>query len=176
MELFHKYQSRSFQFALELIAVLAYGDRSPQAVEQLANRLGLDYADQTLRPMEEAGIIRIEQGDCLPGTLGGRFVLPLSRVEENYFRDILQRREAGCFLSQEEIEKLKSSLGTRMGHRKASSFQAMQLRQCCPSGKTCVSFSRQCARDGWWTMNTAPGGSPPQIRVRCAVEGGIWRI
>lgn len=116
MELFHKYQSRSFQFALELIAMLAYGDRVPRrAVEQLANRLGLDYADQTLRPMEEAGIIRIEQGDCLPGTLGGRFVLPLSRVEENYFRDILQRREAACFLSQEEIEKLKSSLGTPDG-------------------------------------------------------------
>ena len=55
MELFHKYQGRSLQFALEVLALLSARERvTREELDGLARRLGLDYSGQVLRPMEAA--------------------------------------------------------------------------------------------------------------------------
>ena len=111
MGLFHKYQGRSLQFALEVLALLSTQERiSRKELERLAKRLGLDYGEQVLQPMAEAGMIALERGDCLRGADTRTFSLPLSRVEEEYLAYLLARPEAECFLSPEEVEQLRHGL------------------------------------------------------------------
>ena len=112
MGLFHKYQGRSLQFMLEVLALLSSQERVTQEeLEQLANRLGLEYPDQVLKPMADGGIVRLERGDCLRGEILQPFSLPLSRVEEEYLSWLLERPEAESFLSSEEIQQMKEGLG-----------------------------------------------------------------
>ena len=63
MNLFHKYQSRVFQFSLELLALLEAQDSlTREEMEQLARRLGLSYADQVAAPLVRAGILEQKDG------------------------------------------------------------------------------------------------------------------
>ena len=76
MNLFNKYQSRAFQFALALLAKLeGQSSLSGQELDGLARRMGLDYADQVAAPLMRAGILEKRDGrwrrspECRPFAL-----------------------------------------------------------------------------------------------------------
>lgn len=114
MELFHKYQGRSLQFALEVLALLSARERvTREELDGLARRLGLDYSGQVLRPMEAAGMLRLDQDGCRRRDRNTRAPLSLCRVEEEFLSFLLSRPEAACFLTPETAEKLRHQLVER---------------------------------------------------------------
>lgn len=122
MELFHKYQGRSLQYALEVLALLSAREWvSREELEGLARQLGLDYAGQVLRPMAAAGMLRLERDGCCRGDLPVSFSLSLSRVEEEFLAFLLDRPEAECFLHPEAIGRLKGQV-----EKKGTSLSAIQ--------------------------------------------------
>src|SRR5699024_5313787 len=99
MNLFHKYQSRAFQFALFLLARLEeLKSLSQRDISDLAEKLRLDYADQVLQPLCQADILK-RQGDQWIASDGFKpFSLPPGCVEMDYLQYILGLPEAGMFL------------------------------------------------------------------------------
>lgn len=112
MKLLNKYQSRAFQFALELMSRLEQG-RVLTSGEQncLARERGLDYAGQVTEPLCEAELLKQEAGGLRLGENVRPPRLPMSRMEGEYLAYILDRPEADRFLRPETKEKLKASWG-----------------------------------------------------------------
>jgi predicted DNA-binding transcriptional regulator YafY len=106
-ELFHKFQSRQFQFALELMAQLRAAREIPMAqVEQIARSCGLEYADQCLPWLLEAGLLeKTPGGICLPDNTAP-VLLPPGTLEMEYLAHILGMPEAALFLSPQTREAL----------------------------------------------------------------------
>ena len=112
MNLFNKYQSRAFQFALALLARLeGQGSLSRQELDSLARQMGLDYADQVAAPLVKAGILEKRDGrwyrspECRP------FALPPSRAELDYLQYILTLPQAELFLGPELRQQLSRAGG-----------------------------------------------------------------
>lgn len=110
MKLLNKYQSRVFQFALDLMARLEYRRELGRAdLNALARDKGLDYAGQVSEPLEAAGLLEQEDG-CLrlgPDLRAPR--LPASTLERDYLSFILNQPEADRFLTRETRETLQKN-------------------------------------------------------------------
>lgn len=107
MKLFNKYQSRTFQFALELMARLEREDAlEEKEVQKTARERGLDYAGQVLEPLYRAGILEREGRGCrLSGDLSFPR-LPAGHAERAYLKKILRMPESELFLEEPLREKL----------------------------------------------------------------------
>ena len=112
MELLNKYQSRVFQFALELLARLeARGSLEEAAVNDLALRRGLDYGSQVLDPLLAAGVLVREDRSVrlAPGLTPPR--LPMSCLEKQFLSQALRLPEASLFLDPETRSTLEAACG-----------------------------------------------------------------
>lgn len=110
MELFHAYQSRSMQFALDVIALVERkGAVREDELRRLALSDGLSYADQVLKPLCNAGILQKVGNDYRIGEEFKPFQLPMGQVERDYLQYILRLPEASLFLQEQTIKKLKSA-------------------------------------------------------------------
>ena len=112
MNLFNKYQSRAFQFALALLARLeGQGSLSSGELDGLARQMGLDYADQAAAPLVRAGILEKRDGrwrrspECRP------FALPPGQLELDYLQYILTLPQAELFLEPETRRRLSQTGG-----------------------------------------------------------------
>lgn len=107
--LFHKYQSRTFQFALDILGGLKrHGILSDQAVADIAEKDGLLYADQVMQTLFSANIVhKTEQGvKIAPGM--NAFRIPPGQIELDYLQYILRLPEAAMFLDETLIRKIKT--------------------------------------------------------------------
>lgn len=112
MKLLNKYQSRVFQFALELMSRLEYG-RGLEAgdISRLAHRTGLDYAGQVLDPLVSSGLLE-KEGNTVSLSEDLRPPhLPMGQMEREFLADSLNRPEAALFLEEITREKLQKILG-----------------------------------------------------------------
>lgn len=107
MNLFHKYQSRVFQFSLELLALLEAQDSlAREEVDPLARRLGLNYADQVAAPLVRAGILEQKDGRWRRSEEFRSFTLSPGRAELDYLQYILTLPQAELLLDLETRQKL----------------------------------------------------------------------
>lgn len=114
MNLFHKYQSRAFQFTLSLLAKLeAQKSLSREDITLLAGRLRLDYADQVVQPLCQAGILHKQGDKWVAGEHFSPFSLPPGKLEQDYLQYILSLSEAQMFLEPETIQALQNAGGDR---------------------------------------------------------------
>lgn len=98
-QLFHKFQSRHFQFSLELLARFCAQREIPNAViDTMAAMYRLDYKDQCLEPLEKASLIRKTPTGIQPGEFLALPQIPLSQIENEYLDYILALPEARLFL------------------------------------------------------------------------------
>ena len=107
--LFHKYQSRTFQFALDILGTLKkHGILSDQAVADIAEKDGLLYADQVMQALCLANIVqKTEHGvKIAPGM--NAFQIPPGQIELDYLQYILRLPEAAMFLDETLIRKIKT--------------------------------------------------------------------
>lgn len=107
MKLFSKFQSRPFQFALDLLVEMEQaGTLTATEINQLVGQYGLDYADQVLMPLLSAGIV--EKGnDCYRLADGVKIpALPISDVEKEYLQYILRLPVASLFLEEDILSEL----------------------------------------------------------------------
>lgn len=112
MNLFHKYQSRAFQFSLELLALLEAQDSlTRQEMDELARRLGLSYADQVVTPLVRAGILEQKDGCWRRGREFRAFALSPGRAELDYLQYILTLPQAELLLDPETRQKLSQAGG-----------------------------------------------------------------
>ena len=101
------------QFALDVIAQLRQrGHMRIRELNTLAQRNGLAYSDQVIRPLCNAEIMRIDQNVCRTGENFNPFALPLGTVERDYLQWILRSPEATLFLREDTIRKLASVDGS----------------------------------------------------------------
>lgn len=114
MKLLDRYQSRVFQFALEVTARLSASNTlTLQEAETAAKRLGLDYADQVLTPLCRAGLLeKIPCGYRLAEEMRPFYLAP-SRAEKDYLRYILNMPEASLFLPESLWDRLSGMNGTQ---------------------------------------------------------------
>lgn len=127
MNLFHKYQSRAFQFALFLLARLEeQKSLSQRDISDLAEKLRLDYADQVLQPLCQADILKRQGNQWIASDGFKPFALPPGCVEMDYLQYILSLPEAGMFLDPDTIEKLK--------HAGGNSSALRELQRIAPQG------------------------------------------
>jgi len=109
MKLFNKFQSRAFQFSLDLLVQLnCTGRLSERDLNQLVTRYGLSYADQILHPLMSAGLIERTGKDYTLSSSLRMPSLPISNVEQEYLQYILQLPEAALFLNDATIDKLSA--------------------------------------------------------------------
>lgn len=101
-ELFHKFQSRQFQFALELMARFRHcGEVSRQSAEQIAREYGLEYADQCIPWLLKAGLIT-ESGTGYRLADGIQPAeLPPGKLEKEFLAGALKDDAAPLFLELE---------------------------------------------------------------------------
>lgn len=112
MNLFNKYQSRVLQFALELLTRLQGGAwLSNGQLQDLARQWGLDYADQVVSPLCQAGVLERADGGCHLAPGQGAVRLPLSAAERSYLSAALALPEAALFLDEPLGEKLTALSG-----------------------------------------------------------------
>ena len=112
MNLFNRYQSRVLQFALELLTRLQGGAwLSNGQLQDLARQWGLDYADQVVSPLCQAGVLERADGGCHLAPGQGAVRLPLSAAERSYLSAALALPEAELFLDEPLREKLKALSG-----------------------------------------------------------------
>lgn len=108
MNLFHKYQSRAFQFTLFLLAELeAKKSLSQKDITDLAEKLRLDYADQVLQPLCQANILKKQDSRWVAGDDFIPFFLSAGTVELDYLQYILDLPEAELFLDPSTIDALR---------------------------------------------------------------------
>lgn len=107
--LFHKYQSRTFQFALDVLGALKkHGILSDQAVADIAEKDGLLYADQVMQALCSANIVqKTGQGVKIAASMNA-FQIPPGQIELDYLQYILRLPEAAMFLNETLIKKLKA--------------------------------------------------------------------
>lgn len=112
MKLLDRYQSRVFQFALDVTARLsALNMLTEQEAETAAKRMGLDYADQVLTPLCRAGLLeKIPNGYCLAESIRPFYLAP-GQTEKDYLRYILTMPEASLFLPEPMREQLSGING-----------------------------------------------------------------
>lgn len=102
MNLFHKYQGRTFQFALDVLAGLEYKEiLDREELDELARKNGLDYAGQVLDPMVRANILRREGTVYRLGEEMHSFRFPAGDMERDYLAYILSFPEAELFLDED---------------------------------------------------------------------------
>lgn len=102
MNLFHKYQGRTFQFALDVLASLKYKEILGRAdLDELARKNGLDYAGQVLDPMVRANILRREGDGYRLDEEMHAFRFPAGDMERDYLAYILSFPEAELFLDDD---------------------------------------------------------------------------
>lgn len=112
MNLFHKYQSRAFQFSLELLALLEARDSlTRRDMDGLARRLGLRYADQVAAPLVRAGVLEQKDGCWRRGGEFQLFALSPGRAELDYLQYILTLPQAELLLDPETRQKLSRAGG-----------------------------------------------------------------
>ena len=112
MKLFHKCQSRTFQFALELLALLeARNSLTRQELDGLARRLGLSYADQVVTPLVRAGILEQEDGCWRRSGALRPFALSPGRAELDYLQYILALPQSELLLEPEIRQQLSRAGG-----------------------------------------------------------------
>lgn len=112
MNLFHKYQSRAFQFSLELLALLEARDSlTRKEMDELACRLGLSYADQVAAPLVQAGILEQKDGRWSRGGEFWAFALAPGRAELDYLQYILTLPQAELLLDPETRQTLSQAGG-----------------------------------------------------------------
>lgn len=128
--LFHKFQSRQFQFSLELMSRLsAQKEVSNKALYEMATEYGMEHADKCILPLVEYGLLKkTDTGvqmveDIAPAQVS------LSNIEEEYLQYILRLPEADLFLNGSLQEKLCDS-GV---HLKMSQFQYYQVQEKAPA-------------------------------------------
>lgn len=112
MKLLNKYQSRVFQFALDLMARLEYRRTlSREELSGLARDKGLDYAGQVSEPLQEAGLLEQAEGRLHLGENLRAPRLPASTLERTYLASILEMPEADRFLTRQTRETLQKICG-----------------------------------------------------------------
>ena len=136
MKLFHKYQSRAFQFALTVLAQLETQDSlSRPDLDALARKLGLDYADQVIRPLVQAGILEQSDGRWHRSREVCPFALAPSQAELDYLQYILTLPQAELFLQPETRQRLSQAGGS------CAALKAIQ--RCVPQGEPLLQFPGQ---------------------------------
>ena len=112
MKLLSRYHSRVFQFAVELIAHLSV-ERviSGRTADQIARRAGLDYTDQVVIPLCEAGILKKTAAGYEAGIGFFPFALAPGKAELDYLKYILKFPEAEMFLQEKTVQKLERFAG-----------------------------------------------------------------
>lgn len=106
MKLFNKFQSRAFQFALDLLVELKQSDRlNRNDIQQMAMQYGLNYL-MVLKPLLGAGIVEQEGQYFQLAEAVQVPSMPISKVEEQYLQYILGLPVAQLFLDEETIEKI----------------------------------------------------------------------
>lgn len=109
MKLFNKYQSRVFQFALELMARLECESViQGRDLENMARDSGLDYAGQVLEPLYRAGVLEQMGHGCRLNRDLRYPRLPASQAERAYLKKMLDMPESELFLSRQLRDKLLS--------------------------------------------------------------------
>lgn len=107
MNLLNKYQSRSFQFALALLAALEHaGEVTPAMLQTLARDNRLDSYTKVTGPLERSGILEKNGRNY---RLSGRFApfhLAPGTLERDYLAYLLTLPEAELFLSPATREVL----------------------------------------------------------------------
>lgn len=102
MNLFHEYQGRTFQFALDVLAGLECRETVGRAeLDALARKNGLDYAGQVLEPMVRANLLAREGTGYRLGEDMRSFRFPAGEMERDYLAYILSLPEAELFLDEE---------------------------------------------------------------------------
>lgn len=111
MELFHKFQSKGFQFSLDLLAELSMKPvLSKKEVGVLSARAGLEYPDQVMAPLLSHGIlVACPDGYCLsPDFI--EVHLPISKLESDYLSFILELSQSAAFLDNDMRDELTTML------------------------------------------------------------------
>lgn len=128
--LFHKFQSRQFQFDLELMSRLwAQREVSNRTLFEMAQHYGLEHADKCVAPLVKNGVlekhasgVRLAEGFTPPQ-------IPPSELEEDYLQYILNLPEAKLFLHEATLSSLrepsKGSLLARFQQFGAQQAQAL---------------------------------------------------
>lgn len=109
-KLFNKYHSRGFLFSLEVLSKLIHTQLLCKSeTEYIAQKYGLDYADQVLQPLTENGIIvntkngyMLDENFRVPD-------LPPDALEHEYLQHILHLPEAELLLDEEILTTLRNS-------------------------------------------------------------------
>lgn len=148
MELFCKYQSRSFQFVLMVLTKLENQTRlTGKELDDLASSMGLEYAQQGLEPLLKVGMLKMEGRDCLRGEEMQPFCLPFSNIEEEYLAYILSLPVAEQFLSQEGRAYLCSKLNQTENALSHIQRVAPEYRTC-PAHEHVLQTLLQAIREG----------------------------
>lgn len=110
--LFHKYQSRQFQFVLGLMAAFAKApELSVSRVNEIAVSCGLEYADQVLPALMKAGLVVHSRNGI---RLAEGFVPvnpPMGSLEREYLQFLLAQKETELFLGTDTRSYLESEMG-----------------------------------------------------------------
>lgn len=110
MKLFNKFQSRAFQFSLDLLVQLnSLGHLTEAMVNNLVSQYGLNYADQILRPLMSAGLIECCGKTYTLAPSLRMPSLPISNVEQEYLQYIVHLPEALLFLNDTTLNKLSDA-------------------------------------------------------------------
>ena len=107
VKLFHKFQSRAFQFSLDVLNAFRAGEiLSKGAVTRISQKNGLLYADQVMQALEAAEVVEQTGRGWKLGKHMNAFQVPPGQTELDYLQYILRLPETSLFLDNAVIQKL----------------------------------------------------------------------
>ena len=149
MKLFHRYQSRAFQSALTILALLERQNSLSRAdLDRIARKFGLDYGDQIVAPLVRAGILEQSGSVCRRGEDWPLFHLAPGKLEQDYLQYILTLPEAELFLNPTDREKLAQSGGDRSALEAVQRFLPQGEPLPAHPGRTGVQAILRAIREG----------------------------